>query len=191
LSSSPSRPAEVAASAPTDASGASGGSRAGFARPSLVGASAPEGAGAASGASGGSRAGFARPSLLGLGVELVSVPRFEAALARHGERLSARVFRPAEVAYARRRGQPGHSLAARFAAKVAARRALAGALGGRPWLRDVEVVRRRSGEPTLLVHGPTAGTPGAAALRLTLTLTHDAEFALASVFAERVAGSRA
>jgi holo-[acyl-carrier protein] synthase len=122
---------------------------------------------------------------VGVGVELVSVPRFEAALARHGKRLLPRVFREGEIAYAERKGQPAHSFAARFAAKAAARRALAGALGGRPALRDVEVVRRRSGEPTLALRGPFAERSEALRLHLTLTLTHDAEFALASVFAER------
>jgi holo-[acyl-carrier protein] synthase len=117
-------------------------------------------------------------------VELVSVPRFEAALARHPERLRARVFQPAEIAYAERRGRPAHSLAARFAAKAAARRALGRVLGAAPALRDVEVVRRRSGEPTLCLRGPLAAHPAAPALRLALSLSHDAEFALASVFAE-------
>ncbi len=115
------------------------------------------------------------------------MPRFEAALARHAPRLLPRVFQPAEIAYAKRKGHPAHSLAARFGAKVAARRALAGVLGGAPALRDVEVVRKRGGEPMLVLRGPLSEQPGAAGLRLALTLTHDAEFALASVFAERVA----
>jgi len=125
--------------------------------------------------------------LAGVGVELVGVPRFEALLARHAARLRPRVFQPGELAYADRKGQPSHSLAARFAAKVAARRALAGVLGRAPALRDVEVVRKRSGEPTLALRGPLAERSGAAGLRFTLTLTHDAEFALASVFAEHAA----
>ena len=37
--------------------------------------------------------------LEGIGVALVSVPRFERALERFGERLLERVFTPAEVAY--------------------------------------------------------------------------------------------
>jgi phosphopantetheinyl transferase (holo-ACP synthase) len=49
------------------------------------------------------------------------------------------------------------------------------------------VVRHRSGEPTLALHGPLAGTPRASDLRFVLTLTHDADFALASVFAEAAA----
>jgi holo-[acyl-carrier protein] synthase len=118
-------------------------------------------------------------------VELVSVPRFEAVLARHAKRLLSRVFQPGELAYAERKAHPSHSLAARFAAKAAARRALAPVLGRAPSLRDVEVVRRKSGEPTLELRGPVAAQPAALGLRFVLTLTHDGEFALASVFAER------
>lgn len=120
-------------------------------------------------------------------MELVSVPRFEALLARHAKRLLPRVFQPGELAYAERKAHPSHSLAARFAAKAAARRALRPVLGRAPSLRDVEVVRRKSGEPTLELRGPLAERPAARCLRFVLTLTHDGEFALASVFAERAA----
>jgi holo-[acyl-carrier protein] synthase len=119
-------------------------------------------------------------SLSGVAVGLVSVPRFERALARFGERLLARVFTPAERAYAeRRRAAGGHSLAARFAAKCAGRRALA-ALGGRvPRLAELEVVRAPSGEPGLvLATGPLPWSSR-------LSLTHDAEFALASLVLEQ------
>jgi holo-[acyl-carrier protein] synthase len=124
-------------------------------------------------------------SLVGLGVELVSVPRFEALLERHEARLLGHLFQPAEIAYARRKAHPSHSLAARFAAKAAGRRALLALLERAPLLRDLEVVRRRSGEPTLVLRGPLAEQPPAPDLSFVLTLTHDHEYALASVFAER------
>ncbi len=112
---------------------------------------------------------------------MVSTPRFARALERCEKRLLARVFLPAEIAYARRKRDPSHSLAARFAAKVAGRRALAAALGAPPRLCELEVVRRRSGEPTLELRGRLSSTP----LRLSLSLTHDDDFAVAAVFAER------
>ena len=62
--------------------------------------------------------------IVGLGVELVELPRFEAALSRHGERLARRLFTPDERAYAAGRARGAESLAVRFAAKAAARRAL-------------------------------------------------------------------
>ncbi len=123
--------------------------------------------------------------LCGLGVEIVSVPRFRRALDRSGARLLDRVFLPAEIEYTRRKRNGWQNLAARFAAKCAGRRAFASVCSRPIRLRDLEVVRRRSGEPTLALRGPAA--PEAAELRVSLSLTHDRDFALASVWVERSA----
>ncbi len=126
--------------------------------------------------------------LAALGVELVSVPRFRRALDRYGSHLSERIFRPAELAYAARKRRPWHNLAARFAAKCAGRRALrslyanAAPIG----LIDLEVVRRRSGEPLLSWLSPPKQGPGPEDLRMLVSLTHDPEFALATVWVERL-----
>jgi holo-[acyl-carrier protein] synthase len=88
--------------------------------------------------------------ILGLGIEVVDVRRFERALARHGERLSARLFTPGERQAVARSARPAQGLAARFAAKVAARRALG--LAAVRFL-DVEVVRGPGGEPSLQLSG--------------------------------------
>ncbi len=96
--------------------------------------------------------------LRGVGVGLVSMPRFERALARFGDRLLTRLFTPAEIAYASRKRRGAHSLAGRFAAKCAGRAALRQS-GRRVMLSDLEVVRRRSGEPTLVLLGDPEGGP--------------------------------
>ena len=80
----------------------------------------------------------------GLGLALVEVPRFRAALERRGERMLERLFSPAELEYARRKKSGEQNLAARFAAKCAGRAALRRVRG-----RTLEVARRRSGEPRL------------------------------------------
>ena len=115
-------------------------------------------------------------------VGLIETPRFRRALERHGERLLARVFTRGEIAYARRKRSAEHNLAARFAAKCAGRRALARVTGRRIALHEIEVVRRRSGEPTLVVRAP--GTPLPDTFGFSLSLTHDADFAAASVWLE-------
>ncbi len=91
-----------------------------------------------------------------------------------------RVFTPGEIAYAGRKRHGEQSLAARFAAKLAARQVLAEDSGRSVRLCDIEVVRRRSGEPEIAIHG----RPGT---RLLVSLTHDCELALASVWLERPA----
>ena len=120
--------------------------------------------------------------IVGLGVELVDVARFEAALARFGERLRRRLFTPGECAFAARRARGGESLAVRFAAKLAARRALAaGALG---W-RELEVVREAERAPTLRLHGEAASAARALGVsRVSLSLSHDANWCVGQVVLE-------
>lgn len=127
---------------------------------------------------------------MGLGVDLVEVPRFERVLARHRQRLLARVFTAAERAYAAERRRGGESLAVRFAAKCAARRALGGggagaASGFRAVLLEIEIVREPGRAPTLRFHGETARRAAAAGVaRVALTLTHDHSVCLAQVVLE-------
>jgi holo-[acyl-carrier protein] synthase len=120
-------------------------------------------------------------TLRGVGLALVEVPRFRAVLERRGERFVTRVFSPAEIAYARGKTAGWQNLAARFAAKVAGRAALRPALGRALPLAGLEVARLRSGEPRLALT-PKAGIEGSFAFQL--SLTHDADFALASVWVE-------
>jgi holo-[acyl-carrier protein] synthase len=119
-------------------------------------------------------------ALRGVGLALVEVPRFRAALERRGDRLLVRVFSPTEIEYARRKKTGWQNLAARFAAKCAGREALRRALGRRLRLAELEVARRKSGEPRLVIRDAALG----ATLELFLTLSHDADFALASVWVE-------
>jgi holo-[acyl-carrier protein] synthase len=120
--------------------------------------------------------------IVGVGVELVDAARFEAALDRFGERLLRRVFTPEECAYAERRAQRAQSLAVRFAAKVAALRALG--LGGFA-LRDVEVHREGDGPPRLRLVGRAGRAAHEAGIeRMSLSLTHDGTFCLGQVVLE-------
>lgn len=123
-------------------------------------------------------------ALAGVGVALIETPRFKRALDRHQARLLERVFTPDEIAYGLRKTHGEHNFAARFAAKCAGRKVLRGIFPGRVPLRDLEVVRRRSGEPTLVLRGPNALELEARGLVFRISLTHDADFAMASVFLE-------
>jgi holo-[acyl-carrier-protein] synthase len=120
-------------------------------------------------------------TLRGIGLALVEVPRFRAVLERRGEAFAHRVFSPGELAYARGKRMAWQNLAARFAAKVAGRAALRPALGRVLPLAGLEVARMRSGAPLLALttHARVTET-----FAFQLTLTHDADFALASVWVE-------
>ena len=120
--------------------------------------------------------------IVGLGVELVDAARFESLLARFGQRLRARLYTEAEQAYAASRGRSAESLAVRWAAKVAARRALG--LRSLPW-RDVEVVREGEGAPALRFHRRAAAAAQRLGVRhVALSLSHEAGLCIGHVVLE-------
>ena len=118
-------------------------------------------------------------ALDGVGIALIEVPRFKRALARHDAHLLERVFTPDEIAYGRRKRFGEQNLAARFAAKTAARAALRRHLTVPARWTELEVVRRRSGEPTLVWR------PDPERFDFRVSLTHDADFAMATLWLNR------
>jgi len=117
---------------------------------------------------------------LSTGIDLIEIARVEHAIQRHGERFLQRVFTPAELAEAG--GNPA-SLAARFAAKEAAAKALGTGIGTVSWL-EIEVLRPCDQPPALRLSGAAASR--AAELGLTdwaVSLSHTRELAIASVVA--------
>jgi holo-[acyl-carrier protein] synthase len=95
--------------------------------------------------------------ILGIGIDLVEIERMAQLLGRQRERGIARLFTVGEASYAARRAEPARHLAARFAAKEAAFKALAGndLARGIGW-RDIEVVVHGDGRPSLVLHGTAA-----------------------------------
>ena len=119
------------------------------------------------------------PAIPGIGIDLIEVERIESALARR-PRLAERLFTAAELDYAAARARPGRHLAARFAAKEAALKALG--LGGMR-MGQVEVVGGGDGPPGLRLTGDAAEAADRANVRLAVSLTHSREMAAAAVTA--------
>lgn len=92
--------------------------------------------------------------IIGHGVDLASIERVGAMLERHGDRFLGRCFTPAEAAYALASPKlRDERLAARFAAKEAAFKAVGtGWRHGIAWT-DAEVFLLPSGAPTLQLRG--------------------------------------
>jgi len=108
----------------------------------------------------------------GVGIDLLEIDRLERALERH-PRLAQRVFTAGEREYAAARARPARHLAARFAAKEAAVKALG--LTGGFGLREVEVL---AGEPpTVRLSGRAAEAAGGG--RVEISLTHSRDYAAA------------
>ena len=96
------------------------------------------------------------------GIDLVRVSRIAESLAQFGERFLRRVFTDGEIAYATAApALTAERLAARFAAKEAAMKALGLSDDGVGW-REIEVRREPSGACELLLHGEAARVAGRA-----------------------------
>jgi holo-[acyl-carrier protein] synthase len=113
----------------------------------------------------------------GIGIDLIEVERIEGALERR-PRLADRLFTPAELSYAAARARPGRHLAARFAAKEAALKALG--LGGMR-MGQVEVTGGGDGPPALRLTGDAAAVAEREGVSLAVSITHSRELAAAAV----------
>jgi holo-[acyl-carrier protein] synthase len=117
---------------------------------------------------------------LATGVDLIEVERVADAIRRHGERFLQRIYTPAELADAA--GSPA-SLAARFAAKEAAAKALGVGIGQVAW-REIEVLRTPSGQPELRLHGAASRLAQELGLQTwSISLSHTRQHAMALVVA--------
>lgn len=121
--------------------------------------------------------------MIGLGIDAVDVDRFRSLLDRR-PLVRRRLFTAGELAALEGRTDPVPGLAARFAAKEAAMKALSTGLGGIDFV-DVEVLSAPGGAPRLSVSGRAAAR--ALALGVAgwhVSLTHTGSLAAAVVVAE-------
>ena len=124
--------------------------------------------------------------VVGLGTDLIEIARIEESLARFGDRFLHRIYTPGEVAYCMRKHKTSaESLAARFAAKEAAAKALGtGISRGISWL-ELEVIRHPGQPPQIHFHGRAAERAARLGVRhSSLSLTHSRTEALAIVILE-------
>src|SRR4029077_16413366 len=112
--------------------------------------------------------------IIGIGVDLVECSRIQHSLDRFGERFLHRVFTDGEIAYSNSMKFPARHLAARFAAKEAVSKAFGTGIGKSMGWRDIDVQKKPSGEPFLVLTGPAkelATQRGVAAALVTLSHT--------------------
>jgi holo-[acyl-carrier protein] synthase len=113
-----------------------------------------------------------------VGLDLVDVPRFRRALARHGDGLRRRVFTDGEWAYAATRGADRDAvLAVRFAAKEAVLKALGTGWGRGAGWRDVEIAGGGRSVPALRLSGRSAVRADALGVRVEVSLSHAGDVA--------------
>src|ERR1700712_1899122 len=123
--------------------------------------------------------------LMRVGTDLVVVADVRASVARFARRYLERVYTPGELRDCSLAdgGHDAERLAARFAAKEAALKALRARDAAIPWTA-VEVIRTPGGAPELALHGAAEALAREAGIEeLAVSLTHEHEYASAVVIA--------
>lgn len=125
-------------------------------------------------------------SVVGVGVDIVETARIDRSLERFGERFLHRVFTAGEIEYCQSMKFSARHFAARFAAKEAVSKAFGTGIGKSMGWRDVDVHRRESGEPFVVLEG---GAKNMAAERgiatVWISLSHTDQHAVAAAVLER------
>jgi holo-[acyl-carrier protein] synthase len=122
-----------------------------------------------------------------VGIDIVKVARIEGALARFGRRFAGRVLTPAEDRYVRDRPE---TFAGRWAAKEAVSKVLGLGVRGIGW-REIEIERLPTGQPAVRLQGRAARRAGQLGMgRIALSISHEAEYAVAIAFGIRTTGGR-
>ena len=123
--------------------------------------------------------------VIGIGVDLVECSRIQHSLDRFGERFLHRVFTDGEIAYSNSMKFPARHLAARFAAKEAVSKAFGTGIGKSMGWRDIDVQKKPSGEPFLVLSGGAEALARERGIRHALiTLSHTDEHAMAMIVLE-------
>jgi len=129
----------------------------------------------------------APPQTSELGIDIIKVDRIRRTLERFGPRFSARVLTPSERRYVRDRPE---TLAGRWAAKEAASKVLGLGVRGIGW-REIEVERLPTGQPAIRLHGRAAARAEQLGMeRIAVSISHEADYAVAIAFGIRTAGGR-
>jgi holo-[acyl-carrier protein] synthase len=123
--------------------------------------------------------------ILGIGTDLIEVARIAKAYEKFGARFASRILLPDEIAYCESHRNPAPFLAVRFAAKEAISKAFGTGIGAELGWQDMEIRRRESGEPWVILHGKGKLLFEARGARqLLVTLSHTENYATATAVLE-------
>ncbi|HSL97051.1 MAG TPA: holo-ACP synthase [Candidatus Deferrimicrobiaceae bacterium] len=127
------------------------------------------------------------PGTTELGIDIIRIERIRKTLGRFGARFTKRVLTAGEDRYVR--GRP-ETMAGRWAAKEAVSKVLGLGVRGIGW-RDIEIERLPTGQPAVRLHGRAAQRAEQLGMgRVAVSISHEAEYAVAIAFGIRSAGGR-
>ena len=119
--------------------------------------------------------------MLTTGVDIIEISRIREVLNSYQSRFLKRIFTDVEITYCRGRAP---NLAGRFAAKEATMKALGTGVRGVSW-KDIEISRKDSGAPYVLLHGRAARRADILGLKdVSLSISHSRDYAVAFVVLE-------
>ncbi len=123
--------------------------------------------------------------ILGIGIDIIEVARIASSFEKFGERFVNRILLPDEIAYCLSHKNPAPFLAARFAAKEAISKAFGTGFGAALGWQDLEIRRKKSGEPFVVLHGKGQELFAArGAKQLLVSLSHTQNYAAATAVLE-------
>ncbi len=132
-------------------------------------------------------AGIVPPGTTELGIDIIKVDRIAHTIERFGERFSRRVLTDAERRYVRNRPE---NFAGRWAAKEAVSKVLGLGVRGVGWT-EIEIERLPTGQPNVRLNGRAAKRAEQLGMgRIAVSISHEAEYAVAVAFGVRTAGGR-
>ena len=123
--------------------------------------------------------------ILGTGIDIIEVARIASSFEKFGERFVNRILLPDEIAYCLSHRQPAPFLAVRFAAKEAVSKAFGTGIGAQLGWQDIEIRRKESGEPFVVLHGKGRELFAARGAKiLHVSLSHTEHYAAATAILE-------
>jgi len=123
----------------------------------------------------------AQTRVLGIGVDIIETTRIQASIERFGDRFLRRVFTQGERDYCSAMPFPARHYGARFAAKEAVSKAFGTGIGSQIGWRDIEVKRKQTGEPFILLHGSAADLAAThRLLHAMISLSHSDHYSVAN-----------
>ncbi|MGA3141662.1 MAG: holo-ACP synthase [Verrucomicrobiota bacterium] len=124
--------------------------------------------------------------MLGIGIDIIEVARIASSYEKFGERFVNRLLLADEIAYCLSHKNPAPFLAARFAAKEAISKAFGTGIGASLGWQDMEICKKESGEPFVVLHGKGKKLfKSRRAKRLLVSLSHTVNYAAATAILER------
>ena len=127
------------------------------------------------------------PGTTELGIDIIQVARIRATLAKFGRRFSRRVLTEHEDRYVRDRPE---TFAGRWAAKEAVSKVLGLGVRGIGWT-EIEIERLPTGQPSVRLHRRAEQRAEQLGMsRIAVSISHEAEYAVAIAFGVRTAGGR-